>query len=416
MEIKETPDIIAKRIVKDFFNNLNKNFDERVNKINFELARPGKSSNFDSVKSIIYISPEYKNDVNHYVHELFHAVSTKEVLGRTIIGLNKKYYKRQGEDLLSEISCGYGLNEGATHNYTINATKEKYGGITGVASYNFCANIYANLERYVGESVLKVIYANSSINEFIKTISRSCHTDEENIIKLIINTDGYMDTFRFFDLFLKMPDSIDVRCLLINSYTYLAKIVSDKLAAEGKEFNFFEHISTKNLSREDLRLFLEIGKEINLKNIHNSPLNTLKEYEKMALFLINEQRNGNLKNFDMVPPELKNGEFYNFLLLNCYLCDDNKIRSDIKTADIKSALTRKIFNPEKHAFIEDENLPQNIKTLLSTRYAVRANTATSDYYMTKCLGNKDFDFYLRHSDPDYFDALSESVKQDEFNK
>lgn len=55
-------------------------------------------------------------------------------------------------------------------------------------------------------------------------------------------------------------------------------------------------------------------------------------------------------------------------------------------------------------------MPENIRTLLSSRYAVRAGVATSDYYMMKCIGNNKFDNYMKNSDQDYYEALKECVE------
>ena len=189
--------------------------------------------------------------------------------------------------------------------------------------------------------------------------------------------------------------------------------MSDKAQAEGKTFNFFENITTEHLSKEELKLFAEIGSRVDINNARSNKEFSIKQYEKMAVYLMTQQDEKKLRDFDIVSPELKNGEFYNFLFISNYLCDENKIREDVKTANLKANLTKKVFDVKRHAFEIDENLPDNIKTLLSSRYAVRAGVVTSDEYMLKCIGNKNFDDYLKHSAPDYYDALKESVSQTE---
>ena len=105
-----------------------------------------------------------------------------------------------------------------------------------------------------------------------------------------------------------------------------------------------------------------------------------------------------------------------FLFLNNYICDEEKIRQDFKNSNIKASLTQKLFSKNYRAFEEDDTLCSNIRTALSARYAIRANCVTSDYYMQKCLGDKDFDLYLKSSDEDYYNALYDMKNSENFAK
>ena len=163
-------------------------------------------------------------------------------------------------------------------------------------------------------------------------------------------------------------------------------------------------------------MFAEVGSRVDVNNAKSHPDYTIKQYEKMAIYLMTLQDEKQLKDFEVMPSPLKTGEFYNFLLLSNYYCDENKIREDIKSADAKASLTRKIFDENRHAFNLDEDLPENIRTLLSSRYAVRAGVATSDYYMMKSLGNEKFDYYLKNSDSDYYEALKECAESMEMEQ
>lgn len=409
MEIQKNTIIEAKNSIKSLFGMFNDEINTRIDNMQIELAESGKSSHFDYVKNVVYINGRYANDVNHFVHEILHALSTKYVLGRTNIGFNKKYYKKFKDGFL-EVSYGYAMNEGATHAMTRNATKGKYGPVEPLANYDFSANIYQNLEKLLSPTIAKLLYYNASVNEFVQTTAKVCHTNEENVLKLILNLDAYFDTFRIYNYFMEKPQAEDVKSLLTNVYTYLAKIISDKAKAEGKFFNFFENVSTEHLTKDELKMFAEVGSKVDVNNAKSHKDYTIKQYEKMAIYLMALQDEKQLKDFDFVPAPLKTGEFYNFLLLSNYFCDENKIREDIKSADAKASLTRKIFDENRHSFNLDENLPENIRTLLSSRYAVRAGVATSDYYMMKCIGNNKFDNYMKNSDQDYYEALKECVE------
>ncbi len=415
MEIQKETIIEAKNSIKSLFGMFNDEINTRIDNMQIELAEPGKSSHFDYVKNVVYINGRYADDVNHFVHEILHALSTKYVLGRTNIGFNKKYYKKFKDGFL-EVSYGYAINEGATHALTRNATKGKFGPIEPLTNYDFSANIYQNIEKLISPTIAKLLYYNASVNEFVQTTAKVCHTNEENVLKLILNLDAYFDTFRIFNYFMEKPQAEDVKSLLTNVYTYLAKIMSDKAKAEGKSFNFFENVSTEHLTKDELKMFAEVGSRVDVNNAKSHNDYTIKQYEKMAIYLMALQDEKQLKDFDFVPAPLKTGEFYNFLLLSNYYCDENKIRKDIKSADAKASLTRKIFDENRHSFNLDENLPENIRTLLSSRYAVRAGVATSDYYMMKCIGNNKFDNYMKNSDQDYYEALKECVESMEIEQ
>lgn len=415
MGIQKETIIEAKNSIKALFGMFNDEINAKIDKMQISLAESGKSSHFDYTKNIVYINEKYANDVNHFVHEILHALSTKYVLGRTNIGFNKKYYKNYKNGFL-EVSYGYGLNEGATHAMTRNATKGKYGLVQPLANYDFAANVYQNLERVLSPTVAKLLYYHASINEFVQTTAKVCHTDEENVLKLILNLDTYFDIFRIYNFFMEQPQAEDIKSLLTNVYTYLAKILSDKAKAESKNFNFFENVSTQHLAKDELKLFADVVARVDVNNVKSHKDYTTKEYEKMAIYLMRLQDEKQLKNFDIVPAPLKTGEFYNFLLLSNYYCDENKIREDLKSADAKASLTRKIFDENRHAFNLDEDLPENIRTLLSSRYAVRAGVATSDYYMMKSLGNEKFDYYLKNSDSDYYEALKKCTESMEMEQ
>ena len=93
MEIQQNTIIEAKNSIKSLFGMFNDEINAKIDKMQISLAEPGKSSHFDYEKNVVYINGRYANDVNHFVHEILHALSTKYVLGRTNIGFNKKYYK-----------------------------------------------------------------------------------------------------------------------------------------------------------------------------------------------------------------------------------------------------------------------------------------------------------------------------------
>ena len=399
---------IAKAIAKEYFGKLMPEVDKKIEEISFKTTTT--SSHFDNDTKTVFINTNNVHDVNHFVHELFHAISTNYLSDRVHIGFNNKTFKKFDDNKLFETSYGYGINEGATHAFTRDATAGRFGEINPAPSYNFAANIYKNLEKYVGKSVMKILYTNSNARNFVSTVSKVFHTNEENVLKLVLTLDTYFDTYNIFRAFLSsfgadFESKADVSSLLANCYVYLSKIVSDKLVYENKEFNFKRDISLEELSKEEVeRLNDAMKKYATVKILTNNSEITAKQYEKMAMKIIGQEYNKNLTTLD-IPKEFKCSEFYNFLFLNNYICDENKLREDFLNSDLKAPLTQKQYSKKYDAYIEDETLPANIRTALSARYAIRANCVTSDYYMQKCLGDKMFDDFLKNSDEDYYNAL-----------
>ena len=405
---------IAKSIAKEYFGKLLPEVDQRIDEITFKTTLA--QSHFDNEKKIVYIGADHLHDVNTFVHELFHAISTNYLSDRVHIGFNNKTFKKFKDNLLFESSYGYAINEGATHAFTRDATKGRFGPINPISSYNYAANIFKNLERHVGKSVMKILYTNSNARNFVSTVSKVFHTNEENVLKLILTMDTYCDTYRIRTIFAKDYDSADSGSLLANCYVYLSKIISDKMAYEKKNFNFKKDVSMEELSREEIENLNKNMQKYASNNIltNNSDI-TAKKYEKMAMQIIGQEYDKNLSTLDL-PKEFKCAEFYNFLCLNNYVCDDDRLRKDFVNSELKKTLTQKIYSKKYDAFKEDETLPTNIRTALSARYAIRANCVTSDYYMLKCLGKDGFDLYVINSDKDYYEALCEMKNNENLAK
>lgn len=405
---------IAKTVAKEYFGKLLPEVDQRIDEISFETTLA--QSHFDNEKKIVYIGADHLHDVNTFVHELFHAISTNYLSDRVHIGFNNKTFKKINNDEYLETSYGYAINEGATHAFTRDATAGRFGEIQPISSYNQVANIYKNLERYVGKNIMKILYINSNARNFVTTVSKVFHTSEENVLKLVLSMDAYLDTYRIFTVFMENFESADVSSLLANCYVYLSKIISDKMAFEKKNFDFEKDILTTELSQKEKENMCNSVKKYGKNMIFAKNFDiTAKMYEKMAMQIICKEHGKNLKILD-IPKEFKCAEFYNFLFLSNYICDENKIRKDFKNQDIKASLTQKIYSKKFGAFIEDETLPTNIRTALSARYAIRANCVTSDYYMKKCFENKEFGEYLKSSDEDYYNALSEMIHNENLMK
>lgn len=398
----------AKSIVKSFLGSLANNLDSRINNIKFDFT--DSSSNFNFEKQTIFINRNYVQDINVYVHEILHAISTKSFDNKVLIGFNKKEYTKLDNENYLETSFGYALNEGATHSLTIDATKDRFGEIVGTTHYNFCANIYKNLEKVVGKSLLSLCYLESGIDGFISIIAKTCHTNPQNVINLVTNMDAYFDTQRIYSLFLFQDNSQDAKSLLSNCYGYLKNIISDYCKFTKKKFDIFENIRSYNLSSKELFVFYETLK--NVDNIKTTQNFTLKDYEKMSQYIFS---NSNKKScgIDILPEYLKLGEFLNYLLINNYIVDENRIRKDNVSFQIKSKLTKQIFDKNIHALKVDKNLPYNIRTLLSTRYVVRADTSVSDDYMKLCLYDKNFCDYLKNTDNDYYNLIAKDNRQTE---
>ena len=403
----ENQTTIAKNIAKEYFGNIIQNIDDILKDIKFEKTT--SSSNFDYKTKTIFINIRYTQDINHFVHELFHAISTNYLSNGVQIGFKNVIFKNLSDELLLETNYGYALNEGVTHSFTRDATNNKYGEINPISSYNFCANIYKNLENYLGKDAMKLLYIKFGAKEFIKVITNKFHTTKDNVIKLLLSMDSYLDTFRVFHMFSSDYKSEDVNSLLYNCYLYLSKIINDKLKFEGKQFNKSLNISTNHLNNDELKLFNSIINRIDINNLKSNTANiSIENFEQNTYNLYIKELNKQLYSFESIKNEYKNAEFYNFLLLNNYVCNTNRVRKDFLKADINELLTKKIYAERFNAFNIDNNLAYNIRTILSTRYVIRANCKTSDYYMLKALNNDDFSTYLKNSDNDYFNELLEN--------
>ena len=401
----------AKELVKEVFGTYNNYVNEKLDKINFEIARPTQTSGEFDKKNTVYIHYKTLNVLSVYVHELLHVVSTSNSFNKQYIGFHKIHTRKISDDFFVQTNIGYALNEGATECFTRDVLDGKYAKGESDQTYNFCSNIYKNLERILTVHTSKILYANGDLDRFVETIAKSAHTSQENVIKLILNMDAYLDTSKVYRVFLMNPNSADVEHLLCNCYTYLSAILSDYAKYQGKKFNAWEDLCKDYLTKEDLMFFSEVLKNVDTSKVspaHNGV--TLKAYERVAMHLLTEQNNDTIKDFSLIPDQLKCGEFYNFLLLATRFCDKDGISFDIKTKDENAKLTQKIYSPKYCALSVDKFLTQNVITMLSARYAIRANTATSDYYMELAMKTQRFREYMQASDPDYFEAMCELIK------
>ena len=397
----------AKELVSEVFGKYNDKVNEKLKNINFAIT--SSTSKFDRNNTVL-ISPRALNDLSVYVHELLHVVSTSTSFNKQYIGFHKTHSRKIGEDMYVQTSFGYAINEGATECFTRDVIYGKFVKANADSTYNFCSSIYKNLERVLTTSAARVLYANGNVERFIEAVATSAHTKPDNVLKLILNLDAFFDTNRFFNVYMSNPYSADATKLLANAYTYLSIILSDYQKANGKKFDFWTDVDRYYLTQQELPMFAEVAKMIDINNFKDNSVASVKMYENFAMHILGEQYNKKTCNLGILPDEIKCGEFYNFFMLGTNLCDKNGISYDIKTKDEQALLTRKIYNPKFNALKVDKYLPQNIATMLSARYAIRANTATSDYYMEQCMQDEKFREYIQASDPDYFDAMCDLIK------
>ena len=272
----------AKKLIAEYFGISNVKILEKLTNVKFDIAT--STSRFNR-KDTVYINPRSLNDLSIYVHELLHVISTSNSFNKQYIGLHKKYRRKIGNDLQVETSMGYALNEGATEYYTREIVNGQAAKAPGHATYNFCSNIYKNLEKVIAGQSLKILYTNGNVDNFIKVLSFNARSNEENALKLVLNLDAFFDTYRIYDVFLLNPQSADVKQLLTNTYTYLAAILYDNAKAHGKEFNIWEDISTDYLSKDELKLFAEAIKNVDISKIKHTHT-TLKESDRLAMHLL----------------------------------------------------------------------------------------------------------------------------------
>ena len=256
------------------------------------------------------------------------------------------------------------------------------------------------MEIVLTSATSKILYANGNLDRFIKAIAVCTKSSQENVLKLILSMDSFFDTYRIYHALSYnfggevenfKTDNADVEHLLANAYTYLAVILSSHKKSIGKNFDINKDICKDYLTENELNLFNKVIKRVDLSKVEkNTTPAPLKLYERMAMHMLTSQIQKTFTNFNILPNELKCGEFYNFLLLNTQFCDSKAISYDFKTKDEKAVLTQKIFSEKYHALNVDEKLPHHIATMLSARYAIRAGTTTSDYYMMICMNSKKF--------------------------
>ena len=133
----KTKQAIAKAIVKEYLGRYAEDVYKRIDEIKFDVNY-GKSSEFNSDNKTIYIDAKYLHDINIYVHELLHAISTNYPDNKKLVGFNKFEYTKLENGETLHTNFGYGINEGATHSMTVEATAERFGKVGYVYSYAFC--------------------------------------------------------------------------------------------------------------------------------------------------------------------------------------------------------------------------------------------------------------------------------------
>ena len=395
---------IAKSIVKSYIGKFAENLLGRIDGIKFCPTNISSRYVFD--EQTIYINASNENDINSYVHELFHALSAKKYDNKSVIGFDKVEFTKLPNGEIFKTRIGNSLNEGATHSLTCDATNGRYGKVVVDTHYKFCANIYKNLENIIGKNLLQISYLNGGLNQFFDIVSTVCHTKKENVLNLVLNMDTYFLTHRFYAVFAMNNNAPDAVSLLTNCYSYLGQIVQDYCKYNNKKYDIFENIKNTYLEGQEIITFYNA-----LRNVDKvkTKAYSLKDFEKMAQYIFSQE---NL-NFDEVPANYKTGEFYNYLLINSSIVDEKGEECVIKTFEKRSKLTELIFDEKQKAFNIDENLPFNVRTVLSSRFVVRADTTVSDYYMIKSFSDEKFCNYLKTTDENTYRDILKQINKNE---
>lgn len=398
--------------------NLHARILEKTENLNFDMHKMGQSSEFVPEKNTVYIHPDHVADANVYLHEIMHAIGTEITQKVTNIGISQKFNLKLNKENTLLINVGYGANEGLNQHYTEHFIKD-YANVAAVSpEYSFLANLMSNFEKLVNREELKTFHFSSkNLPLLIKQVIKKCHLPNENkILKFILQLDAFNIVTRNQIVF-GVAYSTEMRHALTSANKTLITMALIKAKNTHQDISFgdiigFDHLQGDNLAYfnkyvlKDLESYFYKEKN-HIMNEQTSGFAGVTYYDLFkntykifSNYIKNSSFNGN-----EMPDALKCGEFYNFVLLNGCIADENGESKMFFTSDFQRDLTIAIFHQNnnmlpKHA----HEMSQLIAQILSSRTVVRSGAEIEDKYIFEATADEEFCRYLMESCTDYFRA------------
>ncbi len=404
--------------------NLHKRISAKIDNLNFDIANINESSKYDETTNTVYIGANYITDINVYLHEIMHAIGTEILENCTIIGLNKRFFKQLDSETKLFSNFGYGANEGLNQFYTETFLDKNIKVSKVSTEYSFCSNILACLQDIVGTDNFKEAhFSGKGIDYLIDVTIKECHLPNENkILKLILQLDFYKKVARTHMIF-GAEFSPETRLLLTEAYKNLITIALIKAKFENKNICYTDIIKPYCLIDENLQYFLKYINNDLIKHFYkekNHIFNDIssnfigmqqKPFLEYAEILFRKYLNTKKIDGTIIPEEIKCGEFYNYILLNCMFYDNNNISKAIFTSDFQKELTVALFNKENNLMPNhDKEKAQLIKQVLSSRNVVRCGAEISDDIIIECTKDEDFSIFLIETMPSYYKEIFSKIE------
>ncbi|MBQ0017103.1 MAG: hypothetical protein KBT30_00545, partial [Clostridiales bacterium] len=398
---------------------------EKIKDLKVDVKMTG-SGHYDYLVNTVYLMGTKINNEEIFVHEFFHAISTRKNDDIVNIGLNQLKHKRVDKELV-ELNIGTAINEGSNTYFTKTVLEkigksEYFGNI--ISSYRFCTNIYACLVKFLGEEECKHAHFFGGINEFINLVKEKCYRETDSkVIKLINSMDCYFNVAKVYGL-IGGEYGLEAKSLLVDCYNAMIDLYIFKCEKERKNIRLTDCLSDYCLIGTDKeyfesqilpQLYKHFAKRIvgiGLKKRHKEHLD-FDAMEEYAINYLNENMKENAKLCgDNIPEKYKCGEFYNYLLTSCYFIDSQRYKEGIKTNDFQRLLTQAIFEKKNNFMPKDESKKvETMEKILSSRLAIRAGCEVSDEIVLDCLKNsREFNNFIIEIDPEYYYTLFKKIE------
>ena len=351
-----------------------------------------------------------------YLHEILHFIGTEQCSNKLIIGLNCRNYFNINEYIISS-NFGYGANEGLNQHYTETFIC-KYDKITEVSpEYSFCANIMSSLENMVGKNQLKHFHLGGyGISYLIDCTVKKCQLPNQNkIIKLILQLDAYKTISRNYLAF-GITDSPDMTTALCDAYKTLITIALIQAKSQNnKNILFRDIINSKHLIGANFDYFVKHLQTDLIRYYYEEKNHIFNEqsssFEGVNYDILNNTTKLVFENYiktktinsNLIPEQLKCGEFYNHVFLSCMINDQQLDSKLFFTSDFHAELCKALFNIDSNLVpsYKKERI-QLVKQILASRYIVRCGVDICDHYIIEACTDKNFCSYLIDTDAETF--------------
>lgn len=355
--------------VQNFMPNIDKRIiKQKLDNLTIDVTLNG-SSTYDYLTNKVSILISSIGDFESFAHEVFHALSVKNLEHGTTIGLRKIIHKKL-ENLNTETIIGTALNEGSNTYFTSKfltfVNGEEFTNLKVASFYRFCTNVFANLVNLIGEEKAKQLHFFGGFDEFVKEVGNACYRKTDSkIIKLVSSLDSFFGVSTV-NRWIGVDYSLDAKILLTEAYKSVVDLFIFKGENEGSILPLNKILINNYLSSDDFDYFnKQILPEV-VKHYDNRIKKTYKSMvknkvhisydimEKYANILILKAILGKDINGLILPEKLKCGEFYNFVLISCSFIDKNFEREGLKTNDIQRLLTVAFFDKTKNFMPKDD--------------------------------------------------------------